>query len=61
MSANGTCVADKVRAFFDDPSAALPDCAPSMCAELPLAPTQSELARQLGDYVESFDDLDESR
>ena len=55
--ANGTCVVDKVRAFLDDPSAALPNCEPELCAGMPLVPNQSELVRQLSDYVESFEDL----
>jgi hypothetical protein len=55
--ANGACVVDKVRAFLDDPSAALPNCEPELCAGMPLAPNQSELVRQLSDYVESFEDL----
>ena len=52
---NGQCVIDQVRTFLDNPSAELPNCAPSLCEELPLAPTMSELSLLLGDYVEDFD------
>ena len=57
--ANGECAIDQVRTFLDDPTAELPDCASTLCDQLPLAPTQSELRILLGDYVEDFDGASE--
>ena len=52
---NGQYAIDQVRTFLDYPSGELPDCAPSLCEELPLAPTMSEPSLLLSDYVEEFE------
>ena len=49
--ANGTCLAEQVVSFLDDPTAPLPDCAAAMCDGVPLAPTRTDIDALLDAYL----------